>query len=333
MSGCVHIVIVNFRTADLVVECLRSLATQAGDLGGGQVSVIDNASGDGSVPKLTHAIEREGWSSWAQVMPQDRNGGFSFGNNAGIRSALASSKYVDYVLLLNPDTIARPGAVKTLVDFMDAHPNVGIAGSLLENAAGGVDCSAHRNHSPLSELDTGARLGLIARLLERYVVSPPPRNEAHACDWVSGASMMIRREVFEQIGLMDEGYFLYFEEMDFCCQARTAGWSVWYLPGSRVVHLEGASTGIQVGAKRRAGYWYDSRRRFFIKHHGIAGLLLADTLWALGRMSYLFRRFFRLGSFGVDNDPKWFMFDLLLGDLRALLYGQAREIQRHGMRR
>jgi hypothetical protein len=111
MSGCVHIVIVNYRTADLVIDCLRSLAAQVDDLGGGRVSVIDNASGDGSVPQLAYAIEREGWSNWAQVVPQDRNGGFSFGNNAGIRLALAAAKQVDYVMLLNPDTIAREGAV------------------------------------------------------------------------------------------------------------------------------------------------------------------------------------------------------------------------------
>ena len=149
--------------------------------------------------------------------------------------------------------------------------------------------------------------------------------------------MMLRREVIEQIGLMDENFFLYFEEVDYCRRARTAGWSVWYLPESRVVHLEGASTGIQVGAKRRAGYWYASRRRFFIKHQGIAGLLAADALWALGRLSYLLRRLFRLGRFGVDNDPKWFMFDLLAGDLRALLTGQthaqAGAMRRQGIRR
>ena len=337
MSDCVHIVIVNYRTADLAIDCLRSLAAQTADLGGGRVLVIDNASGDDSVPKLTAAIERENWSNWAQVMPLDRNGGFSFGNNAGIRYALAAPVRVDHVLLLNPDTIAHPHAVKFLVDFMAAHPAVGIVGSLLENTAGGVDCSAHRDPTPLGELVSGARLGLLTRLLARHVISPPAKNKPHACDWVSGASMMLRREVIEQIGLMDEDFFLYFEEVDYCRRARTAGWSVWYLPESRVVHLEGASTGIQVGAKRRAGYWYASRRRFFIKHQGITGLLAADTLWALGRLSYLLRRLLRLGRFSIANDPKWFMFDLLAGDLRALLTGQALghagAMRRQGIRR
>jgi hypothetical protein len=234
-------------------------------------------------------------------------------------------------MLLNPDTVAREGAIKVLVGFMDGHPRAGIAGSLLENADGGVECSAHRIHSPLSELDAGARLGLLSRLLHRYVVSECPAAEAHQCDWVSGASLIVRREVLEQVGLMDDGFFLYFEEVDFCRRAQQAGWECWYVPDSRVVHLEGASTGIRATAKRRAKYWYDSRRRFFVKHYGIIGLVAADVLWAIGRFSFLLRRGLRLGArSNVNYDPKWFMFDLLWGDLRAILTGRVRSIPRAG---
>lgn len=322
MNSRTWIVIVNYRTPDLVIDCLRALAPQVPDLGGGRVLVTDNASGDASAERIGAAIDREGWSAWAGVQPMARNGGFAYGNNAGIRTALAASEPPDYVLLLNPDTVARPGAVKALVDFLDAHPEAGIAGSLLETPAGGVDCSAHRLHTPLSELDGGARLGVLSRLLERHIVSPPPRTEAHACDWVSGASMLVRRAVLEQVGAMDEGYFLYFEETDYCWRAKAAGWDVWYVPESRVLHLEGASTGISSAAKRRAAYWYDSRRRFFVKHHGIGGLVLADLLWAAGRVTYLARRLLRMGARGEPADPRWFMYDLLWGDARAILSGE-----------
>jgi GT2 family glycosyltransferase len=318
--GGTWIVIVNYRTAELAIDCLRALSTQVADLRGGRVVVVDNDSGDGSVEKLTAAIEREGWSSWAGVMPLDRNGGFAFGNNAGIRAALAYPDHVDYVMLLNPDTVAREGAIKALVGFMDGHSRAGVAGSLLENKNGGVECSAHRFHTPLSELEDSARLGLLRRLLHRYVASHRPGTEAHQCDWVSGASLIVRREVLEQVGLMDDGYFLYFEEVDYCWRAKRAGWEVWYVPQSRVMHLEGAATGIRTAAKRRASYWYDSRRRFFVKHYGVAGLILADTLWAVGRTMYLLRRLLRLGA--GAHDPKWFMFDLLWGDLRAILTGR-----------
>lgn len=318
------IIIVNYRTAELTIDSLRSLATQVVDLGGGRVVVVDNNSGDGSTEKLSSTIEREGWSGWASVIPLDRNGGFAYGNNAGIRAALASADNVNYVMLLNPDTVVREEAIKTLVGFMDKHPHVGTAGSLLENKDGDVECSAHRIHSPLSELDAGARLGLLSRLLHRYVVSESPAAKAHQCDWVSGASLIVRREVIEQVGLMDEGYFLYFEEVDFCRRAQQAGWECWYVPDSRVMHLEGASTGIRATAKRRAKYWYDSRRRFFVKHYGIVGLVVADVLWGIGRFSFLLRRGLCIGARSREyNDPKWFTFDLLWGDLRAILTGRA----------
>ncbi len=290
--------------------------------------VVDNFSTDGSVEMLMNAITHEDWSDWLSIMPLDRNGGFAFGNNAGIRVALSSANKADYVMLLNPDTVIRPGAISALVTFMNSHPNVGIAGSLLENAEGGVECSAHRKHSPLGELDSGARLGLLSRLLSRYNVSPPPRAHAHPCDWVSGASMIVRRAVLEQIGCMDEGYFLYFEEADFCWRAKNAGWEIWYVPESRVMHLEGVSTGIRTKAKRRAKYWYDSRRRFFVKHYGVIGLAAADILWALGRTTLLFRRLFGLGGGSSGEDPTCFMYDLLWGDLKSFLTGRVLAIRR-----
>jgi GT2 family glycosyltransferase len=159
-------------------------------------------------------------------------------------------------------------------------------------------------------------------MLQRHVVSETPRDDAHACDWVSGASLVVRREVVEDIGLMDEDFFLYFEEVDFCWRAKKAGWAIWYVPAARVLHLEGASTGIRATARRRAAYWYDSRRRFFIKHYGVAGLVLADVMWAAGRLSFLLRCLLRLGGKGFAADPKWYMWDLLVGDLRALVGGR-----------
>ena len=326
------IVIVNYRTADLVVNCLRSLADEISDLGGGKVVVIDNASSDGSAPTLIAAIKEENWQGWVSVLPLERNGGFAFGNNAGIKVAQASPGF-DYLYLLNPDTLVRPKAIKALVSFMDGHPAVGIAGSQLENNKGGVECSAHRFPSPWGELADGARLGVLSTLLKNHLITPPLREEAHSCDWVSGAGMIIRRKVFEEIGYMDENYFLYYEEVDFCRRAKMQGWGIWYVPTSRIMHIEGAATGIQVGARRRPAYWYNSRRRYFITYYGVAGLVLTDVLWSLARLTYLFRRILRLGAQGAAPDPKWFMWDILWGDLRSIFSGQAwraRRIMRKG---
>ena len=147
MAESIWIVIVNYRTADLVVDCLRSVVKQIDGLPSLHTVVVDNASGDGSVEKLMGAIDREGWQDWASVHPSDRNGGFAFGNNAGIREALRSAGGADYVMLLNPDTIAHAGAIRALVDFLDSHQRVGIAGSLLENAAGSASVR-HTMHRP-----------------------------------------------------------------------------------------------------------------------------------------------------------------------------------------
>ncbi len=311
------IVIVNYRTAGLTIDCLRSLNADTRRPATCRVRVVDNASGDDSVARIRAAIAHEGWGRWASVQPLDRNGGFAFGNNAAIGDALRSQPRPDFVLLLNPDTVVRPGASEALVRFMAAHPRVGIAGSRLEDSDGKKQCSAHRVHSPLSQLLEGARLGLLSRLFAGHVTSPPVRDEPHACDWVSGASMMIRREVFTSIGMFDEAYFLYFEEVDFCCRAKRAGWDVWYVPTSRVVHLEGEATGIR-GKQRRAPYWFASRRRFFVKQYGILGLLLADLLWCLGRFTLSVRRLLRLGGRRVAV-PERFTRDLLTGDWHALL--------------
>jgi len=105
------IITINYRTADLVIESLRALASQKEALGGGKVIIIDNASGDGSVGKISSTIQSEDWSSWASVIPMSRNGGFAFGNNIGFSQALSSADHVDYLMLLNPDSAARAGAI------------------------------------------------------------------------------------------------------------------------------------------------------------------------------------------------------------------------------
>ena len=239
----VRIVIVNYRTAGLVVDCLRSLAGEVAAEPDCGVVVVDNASGDGSAEALRRAIDAEGWGAWVELVPLDRNLGFSGGNNAALRPLLASSRPPDYVLLLNPDTYVPPGAVRALREFMERRPDVGVAGSRLEQPDGEPQRSAFRFPSVASELEGGLRLRVVARLLHRQVVGPPVRSEPHQTDWVSGASMLVRRAVFESIGLLDDDYFLYFEEVDFC-RRLAAGWPCWYVPVSRVVHLVGQSLGV-----------------------------------------------------------------------------------------
>ncbi len=276
------VVILNYRTPDLTIDCLHSLVGEVRSLPNTHVIVADNDSGDGSVERIGAAIATERWHDWVSLLPLDRNGGYAFGNNAAIRIALQSSNPPPYVLLLNPDTIVRPHALKVLLDFMCEHPEVGIAGSRLEDPDGTPQQSAFRFPNTFSELDYGLHVGFVSKLLSQWAVAPPVSEEICQTDWLAGASMIVRREVFDSIGLLDENYFMYFEEVDFCLQAQKAGWSCWYVPKSRVVHLVGQSSGVtdtKRPAKRRPQYWFNSRRQYFLKNHGWLYAAVTDAAW------------------------------------------------------
>jgi hypothetical protein len=308
-TGRAAVVIVNYNTAALVVDCLRSLRPEADALGL-TVLVVDNASPDGSSGRLRTAVAEHAWDDWVEVIDAGRNGGFAAGNNAALRLLLAAPAPPEFVLLLNPDTVVRPGAVGRLIDFLDAYPATGIAGSRLEDPDGTPHRAAFRFPSVAGEFENGLRLGAVSRLLARAVVAPPPRPDAHPADWVCGASLLIRRAVLAQTGLLDEGFFLYFEEVDLCRRARAAGWECWHVPESRVVHLVGQATGMNAPrpTKRVPTYWLAARRRYFLKHHGRLRTLAADVVWALGRLSWRVRR--RLQR-KPDPDPPHLLADFV----------------------
>lgn len=303
------IIVVNYRTAELTVDCLRSLAEQVPALGA-RVYITDNLSGDDSLARIGGAIEANGWSSWATLMPLERNGGFAYGNNAAIRLVLGDRTPAEYILLLNPDTLVREGALHELVQFMQHHPKVGIAGSRLEDPDGTPQRSAFRFHTIASEFEGGVRLSAVSRLLNRRLVAPPVSEEACATHWLAGASMLVRRKVFEEVGLLDEAYFMYFEEVDFCLRSARAGWECWYVPASRVVHLVGQASGVTDPRlrKRRPAYWFESRRRYFVKNHGGLYAMLADAAWAVGFAVWRVRRFLQRRQ---DNDPPKLLSDFL----------------------
>ncbi|WP_295640438.1 glycosyltransferase family 2 protein [uncultured Methylibium sp.] len=278
----VLVVIVNYRTGGLVVKSLRSLAVEVRDCPGTQVLVVDNCSDDDSADVIAAAIAAEGWSGWARLHRAPVNGGFSYGNNCGIRPAMASGSPPHAFWLLNPDTEVRPGALRVLVDFLDAHPRAGIAGSSFEEADGKLWPHAFRFPSIWSELASGLRLGFVGALLKKHTVLMRMGDDVERVDWLPGSSMLVRADVFRQVGLMDEGYFLYFEETDFCLRAAQAGWECWYVPQSRVMHIAGQSTGVtgeQAMQNRRPDYWFESRRRYWIKHHGWPYAAATDLVW------------------------------------------------------
>ena len=287
----VLVVIVNYKTAALTVACLGALAHEVAAAPSIRVCVVENDSGDGET--IRAAIAQHGWGGWAELTLAARNGGFSYGNNRGIEPAMQWPDPPAYFMLLNPDTEARPGAVKALVEFMDAHPKVGIVGSSFENQDGTDWPIAFRFPTLGGQFVHGIRSRLVSRLMPNHVTARTMGTEAAEVDWVSGASLMIRRQVLADIGLMDEGYFLYFEEVDFCLRARRAGWPSWYVPQSRVMHISGQSTGVAAPnqkPRRMPDYWFASRSRYFVKNHGLSYARLADLAFGLGRSVWTLRR-------------------------------------------
>ena len=147
-------------------------------------------------------------------------------------------------------------------------------------------------------------------MLSRYEVAPPAPVATCSVDWVSGASLIVRSEVFRQVGLLDERYFMYYEETDFCLRANRAGWECWYVPASRVVHLSGqASGGVAAAARKRVpAYFFDSRRWYFVKNHGPVRAAMADAAYA---GTYALWRVRRWVQRKPDNDPPRLLSDIV----------------------
>ncbi len=302
------VIILNYRVTDLTIDCLRSLREEVAGTPGFRVAVLENGTGGDAYLRLRQAIDENGWGGWVDLTEVHPNRGFTGGNNVVLRAALASPTPPEYFLLLNADTRVAPGALSALVALMDAQPRAGIAGSTLLSPEGEVQASPFRFPGVLSEFDRGLRLGVVSKLLARRWVVPPTPAAACPVEWVSGASMILRRTLLEEIGALDEGLYTYFDDIDICLRAHRAGWQVWYAPESRVVHLEGASTGIAQIVKRRPEYWFEARRRFWLKNHGPLVAALVDAAFLLGFATWRVRR--RLQR-KPDPDPPFLLRDAL----------------------
>jgi hypothetical protein len=279
----IAVVILNYRTPQLVNDCLASLAPEIED--GIEVVVVDNASGDGSADAIESEIDDKGWGAWARILRSPVNGGFAAGNNLGIRATDA-----DAYLLLNSDTIVRPGALRELRRAFSERPDAGLIGPQLEERSGSRDASTFRFIGPLTELVQAARTGPITRLLPHGEVRWQAGDTPFEPDWIGFACVLVRREVVDQVGMLDEGFFMYFEDIDYCRRVRGAGWRILYWPAARVVHLLGGSSQVTNNELRRAPrYFYEGRSRYFRKYFGLTGLWRANLCWLAGRTVSLLR--------------------------------------------
>jgi hypothetical protein len=274
-------IIVNYRTAPYVLESLEALLPQLDALGNAHTWVVDNKSPDDSLEVLERGIRERGFGDRVRLIASPVNEGFGAGNNVALREALALDDPPEYFYLLNPDAVVDPGAVRALVDHLDQHPRVGIAGSYVHDPDGTPHCSSFRFPSVWSEVEAGFRLGMVTRLLRDKTVYMEVPEQTCSVDWVTGASFVARREMFEQVGVFDEGFFLYFEETDLCRRARLAGWDVSFVREASVGHAKSVSTGVSE-ERRTPPYWFASRRRYLEKAYGPGYQWAASVAWTLG---------------------------------------------------
>jgi len=259
----VNCVILNWRTAEMTVKAVEAAIVAMEEIEGA-ITVVDNDSQDGSFEAMSAAMA--GWPR-VRVLQSGRNGGYGAGNNHGIRAGLPGGERPDYVYILNSDAFPAPDAIRVLVAYLDAQPQVGFAGSHIHGPDGEPHTTAFRFPSIASEFEGAAQTGPVSRLLRRHIVAPPLPTQTGRVDWVAGASVLMRQSMLDQIGLFDEVFFLYFEETDLFLRAARAGWQAVYVVESRVMHIGSVSTGMKQW-RRVPSYWFASRRHYFEKNHG-----------------------------------------------------------------
>lgn len=314
----VGIVIINFRTAGLVKDCLAALGPQLEE-NDARVAIVDNFSNDGSADEIADWLMRgDLWKSRAALIRSPSNEGFSGGNNIGI-NALDAGCYV----LLNSDTLMRPGALKAMLAAATREKDAGLIAPRLEDPDGTPQISVFRFHSPLSEFLTAAETAPLDKLF-RFAVVPTPVSDAPVtCDWASFACVLIKREALDDVGLMDDGYFMYFEDADYCRALKKHGWRVVYDPSARVVHLRGGSSPVKSSMKakkRPPAYYYAARTRYFRKAYGPLGLPAANLMWLAGRGVARLRSLFgKPAPLLCENQSadQWMNWRDALGDRRA----------------
>ena len=312
----IGIVIVSFNTRELLRACLASLRDCTLPL---RAVVVENASRDGSA-----AMVRERFPD-VELIELAENSGFAAGTNIGIRRVLSSERAAlrasntaaakpkietaqpEYVLLLNPDTQVHPGAIEALASFLGAHPRVGAVGPRLLNPDGTVQPAAFRFPTlAMTALDLfPPGEALPGRLYNSWwhgrYPNEPFAQQPFPIDHPLGACILTRRTVIEQAGELDEQFFMYAEEVDWCYRVRQAGWAIWQEPRALVTHVGGAATG-QFRSKMQIAL-YQSRMRFFRKHRSPRFIGMHRLLVRAGMLRATLRdwRSYARGRLGGDE--------------------------------
>lgn len=308
------IVIVSYNTCALLRQCLASASAAVPPE---QVVVVDNASHDDSVAMVRREFPA------VILVTNDENRGFAAATNQGLRYVLAHAPQADYLLLLNPDAFLRSGALAAMAAFLDEHPRVGAVGARLFYPDGRLQEGAW--HFPTLWMTFFDLFPPRGPLLGRLTTSPlngryreEHGNAPFPIDHPLGAAMLLRRTTLQEVGLLDEGFWMYAEEVDWCYRCRQAGWAIWQVPQAEVVHVAGASSRQFRGRSFVA--LHRSRFRFFAKHYSAAYQRWNRRLVRLGMVRATLRAWHeRLSRRIADDELR----------SRLLAYGQVFQLAQH----
>ncbi len=276
------VVIVNFRTPDLVIECLESLESEMRGVGGGLVEVVENGSGDDSERRIREAIDRHRWSDWVSILVSERNSGFSGGNNIGIRA----HPEAEFVLLLNSDTLVHRGCIKHCLEQMEQDSTIGALSCKLLELDGKPQTAARRFPTPmrlvLSSLGLPWRLRGLFEWADVEDATWDRETEVRDVGWLGGAFVMLRGDLLREIGGLDEDFFFYGEDIVLSHRVARAGYRRVYDARASITHLGGASSGEErLESPTRLGLMLSARYRVQRKCYGrLASCLvrLTDTV-------------------------------------------------------
>jgi GT2 family glycosyltransferase len=267
-------IIVTYNTREMTLDCLRALVSDAQSIEGHEILVVDNASSDQTVQAIQQNFPH------VKIIANPKNLGFGAANNQALKQATG-----DFILLLNSDAFPKPGAIPTLIQELKANPNAGLIGPRLLNPDGTMQLSCYKFPSPGRAW--AENLWLAAAFPKSALGDYRQWNhdEPRMVDWVIGACILLRREVYQQVGGFDERFFMYAEESDWQLRIKQAGWQIAFTPSAQVTHLAGASaTGDSKPAPqaRINPVFFNSLDYYERKHHGIAGLLSLRVAMILG---------------------------------------------------
>ncbi len=270
------VIIVSWNVRELLAACLTSVESGRGGLQL-QTIVVDSGSSDG-----TPEMVREQFPQFTLIARTD-NVGFPKGNNLGMAAAKGR-----HILLLNPDTIVIGNALPTLVTYLDQNPSVGIVAPQLLNPDGSLQSSRRRFPTLATGMVESSWLEpyVPQAILTKYYCLDQADDKTQQVDWATGAALMARSEAAAQVGDMDEAYFMYSEELDWCKRFKIAGWQIVYLPAAQITHYAGKSSEQAVTARHIN--FNRAKLRYFRKYHGRAAAailrltLLLNFLWQLG---------------------------------------------------